>query len=179
MGKITSFIKNIYSERKGEHFIKKSEAWTLVFIGRVFGTPLARLFAKLKISPNSITVITVPVALLAGICFFYNNLILGVFFYFLSYILDCSDGTLARITNTTSKYGEKLDYYTDTANNIFMYFGLWYSQFYLQGLWLIGGAIIAAHYAIMVFGYVFLTKLTYKTISPKICVGIPNFSNIS
>ena len=49
-----------------------------------------------------------------------------------------------------------------------MYFGLWYSQFYLQDLWLIGGAIIAAHYAIMVFGYVFLTKLTYKTISPKI-----------
>ena len=50
-----------------------------------------------------------------------------------------------------------------------MYFGLWWSQFYLQGLWFIGGIIIAAHYAIMVFGYIFLTKLTYKTISTRIC----------
>jgi len=90
-------------------------------------------------------------------------------FYFISYILDCSDGTLARLTNTTSKYGERLDYYTDITNNAPMYFGLWYSQFYLQGMWFIGGAIIATHYAIMVFGYVFLKKLTYKTISPRVC----------
>ena len=169
MGMVTSYIKNIYTERNGEHFKKKSEPWTIIFIGRVFGIPLARIFARLKVSPNVITIFTVPFAFLAGICFFYNSLILGALFYFISYILDCSDGTLARLTNTTSKYGERLDYYTDITNNAPMYFGLWYSQFYLQGMWFIGGAIIATHYAIMVFGYVFLKKLTYKTISPRVC----------
>jgi len=67
---VTSYIKKIYSEHSGEHFIKKSEPWSLVFIGRVFGVPLARIFARLKISPNVITIFTVPFAFLAGICFF-------------------------------------------------------------------------------------------------------------
>ncbi|UCH72215.1 MAG: CDP-alcohol phosphatidyltransferase family protein [Thermoplasmatales archaeon] len=169
MNKKESFIKKIYSEHEGEHFIKKSEPPTIVFIGRIFGTPLARLFAKLKINPNIITLLTVPLSFLAGFFFFYNNLPLGALLYFIGYVLDCADGTLARLTNTTSRLGERLDYYTDILNNIPMYFGLWYSQFYLQGMWLIGGAIIVAHYAIIAFGYIFLKKLTYKTISPKLC----------
>jgi phosphatidylglycerophosphate synthase len=174
MSKKGSLIKKIYSERKGENFIKKSEPWTVVFIGRIFGTPIARFFARFKIKPNTVTLLTVPFSFLAGICFFYGflnywYLVLGSFFYFIGYILDCSDGTLARMTNQVSRYGERLDYYTDIINNIPMYFGLWYSQFYLQGMWFIGGAIIAFHYFVMAFGYIFLKKFTYKTISPRIC----------
>lgn len=169
MNKGESIIEKTYSEKKGEHFIKKSEAWSLVFIGRVFGIPLARVFTRYKINPNHITILTVPFSLIAGYFFFTNQLILGSLFYFIGYILDCSDGTLARMTNKVSKYGERLDYYTDIINNIAMYFGLWYSQFYLHNMWLIGGSIIAFHYMIMAFGYIFLSKLNYKTISPKIC----------
>lgn len=169
MGKIVSYIKSIYAEREGEHFIKKSEPWTVVFIGRVFGTPLARAFAKLHLTPNTITLFTVPFAFLSGFCFFFNHLILGAVFYFISYIFDCADGTLARLTNTTSKFGERLDYYTDILNNIPMYFGLWYSQYFLVNQWFIGGTIVAIHYLIIAFGYIFLKKLTYKTVSPRIC----------
>jgi len=164
-------INNIYSERKGEHFKHKSEPWSVVFIGRVFGVPLARGIARLpvKIHPNVLTILTVPISLIAGICFFKNLLIWGAIFYFIGYIIDCADGTLARLTNTVSKTGERLDFYTDILNNVFMYFGLWYSQYYLYGEWFLGGSIIAAHYLIMAFGYAFLTKLTYKTISPRVC----------
>jgi len=169
MGKIKNYIKNLYSERDGEHFIKKSEPWSVTFIGRVLGIPLARGFVYLNITPNIITIFTVPFAFLAGVAFFYNYLILGALLYFISFILDCSDGVVARLTNTASRYGERLDYYTDILNNVFMYFGLWYSQFYLQDMWFLGGAVIAFHYAVMAFGYVFLKKLTYKTISPRIC----------
>jgi phosphatidylglycerophosphate synthase len=166
-----SIIKNIYSEKKGEHFKHKSEPWSVVFIGRVFGIPIARGITKLpfKVHPNVLTFITVPISLIAGICFFKNLLIFGAFLYFIGYIIDCADGTLARLTNTVSKTGERFDFYTDILNNIFMYFGLWYSQYYLLGNWFLGGSIIAAHYLIIAFGYMFLTKLTYKTISPRIC----------
>ena len=164
-------VKNIYSERKGEHFKYKSEPWSVVFIGRVFGVPLARAVARLpfKVHPNVLTILTVPISLVAGIFFFKNLLIWGAIFYFIGYIVDCADGTLARLTNTASKTGQRLDFYTDILNNVFMYFGLWYSQYYLFGEWFLGGSIIAFHYFIMAFGYAFLTKLTYKTISPKVC----------
>jgi len=168
MVKKESIIKRIYSEHKGEKFIKKSEAWTVVFFGRVFGTPLARLFAWLKVKPNHITVFTIPLSFIAGYFFYNNQLVLGALFYFLGYILDCSDGTLARMTNQTSRFGQRLDYYSDIINNIPMYFGLWYSQFYLNDMWFIGGAIIAIHYVIIFSGYLFINDLTYKTISPKI-----------
>ena len=75
MGKIKSLIKNIYSEKKGEHFIKKSEPWALVFIGRVFGTPLARLFAKMKIRPNIQIFIISPHKLYINYFFQYPNYI--------------------------------------------------------------------------------------------------------
>ena len=164
-------IKDVYSERKGEHFKHKSEPWSVVFIGRVFGVPIARAIARLpfKVHPNVLTIITVPLSLIACFYFFKNLLILGAIFYFMGYIFDCADGTLARLTNTVSKTGARLDFYTDILNNVFMYFGLWYSQYYLTGQWFLGGSIIAAHYFIMVFGYMFLSKLTYKTISPRIC----------
>ena len=154
MGKIKSFIRNIYSERKSEHFLYKSEPWSVLIFGRVFSIPLARAITKLpaKIHPNVITILTVPFALLAGICFFKGMLVYGAIFFLISFILDCTDGTLARLTNTTSKLGQKLDNYTDRLNNLFMYFGLWYSQYYLTGEWFLGGCIIGTHYLIMLFG---------------------------
>jgi len=169
MSKSNSIIRKIYSEKKGEKFIKKSEPWSVLLIGRVFGTPLARLFAKIGLKPNHVTIFTVPFSFIAGYFFFTNRLYLGALFYFIGYILDCSDGTLARLTNQVSRFGERLDYYTDIINNIPMYFGLWYSQFYLHDMWFIGAGIIAFHYMVMAFGYIFLDKLTYKTISPRIC----------
>jgi hypothetical protein len=50
-----------------------------------------------------------------------------------------------------------------------MYFGLWYSQFYLYDRWFIGGSLIVAHYLVIAFGYMFIKNRTYKTIFPSIC----------
>lgn len=168
MGKIISHVKNAFTEQEGEHLRKKSEPWTVVYCGRVFGIPVAKAFARLHIHPNTVTIVSIPFTVLAGVCFFYNYLVFGALFYFISYILDCADGSLARLTNTTSEFGEKLDYYTDIVGNIFMYFGLWYSQYYSHGRWFIGGSIIAVHYFTIAFGYIFLTRIYYKTISPKV-----------
>ena len=169
MAKSKSRIKSIYSEKKGEHFLKEKEEWA-VKIGRLFGIPLARAIKALpvKIHPNIISIISLIFALFAAYNFFNNKLIFGAIFFFISYVFDCSDGVLARLTNTQSKFGEKLDFYIDITGNIFMYFGLWYSQYYLHGQWFLGGSIIAAHYIIMVFGYAFIKDRTYKTISPKL-----------
>ena len=169
MAKSKSRIKNIYSEKKGEHFLKEKEEWA-VKIGRLFGIPLARAIKALpvKIHPNIISVISLIFALFAAYYFFSDKLVFGAIFFFISYVFDCSDGVLARLTDTQSKFGEKLDFYIDITGNVFMYFGLWYSQYYLYGQWFFGGIIIAAHYIVMIFGYVFIKDRTYKTFSPKL-----------
>ena len=169
MANSKSIINKIYSENKGEHFIKEKEEWA-VKIGRFFGIPLARVIKALpvKIHPNIVSVISLIFALFAAYYFFNNKLIVGAIFFLISYVFDCSDGVLARLTDTQSKFGEKLDFYIDITGNVFMYFGLWYSQYYLYGQWFLGGSIIAAHYAVMVFGYMFIKDRTYKTFSKKL-----------
>lgn len=170
MKKVKEIIKNIYTEGPNEDFIKKKDSWTVILLGGILSIPLVRLITKIKIKihPNVITILTIPFALIAAISFAYGKLVLGAIFFFLNFTLDCTDGKLARLTNTTSQFGEKLDYYTDTVNNLAMYFGLWWSQYYLQGQWLLGGGIVFAHYAIMVFGYTFIKDITYKTIFPRV-----------
>ena len=169
MSKTKSYNKELHLKRDKQYINKKREEWAVKFV-RLFGTPLAKGISLLpvKIHPNIITILSFPFAILAGFYFFNNQLIYGAIFFFISYILDTADGALARLTNTESRFGQRLDFYIDILGNIFMYFGLWYSQFYLYNQWLIGGAIIAAHYFVMAFGYIFIKNRTYKTIFPNI-----------
>ena len=158
-----------YTEKKYKQINKKCEEWA-VKTGRIFGVPLAKGIARLpiKIHPNIVTFFSLLLSVIAAYLFFNNQLIYGAIFFFISYVFDCADGTLARLTDTQSKFGEKLDYYFDIISKFLMYFGLWYSQFYTNNQWLIGGIIIVAHYMVMAFGYIFVKIRTYKTISPYI-----------
>lgn len=170
MPKPKSYVKKPRSRTENQSVKKGSEEWAVKIV-RIFGTPLAKGIARLpvKVHPNVVTVFSLLFAIIAAFFFFNNQLIYGAIFFFISYVFDTADGTLARLTNTQSELGKSLDFYVDILGNIFMYFGLWYSQFYLYGQWLIGGVIIAAHYMVIAFGYMFIKNRTYKTIFPNIC----------
>jgi phosphatidylglycerophosphate synthase len=170
MPKPKSYVKKPRSKKENKSTNKKREEWAVKIV-RIFGTPLAKGIAHLpvKVHPNVVTVFSLLFAIIAAFFFFNNQLIYGAIFFFISYVFDTADGTLARLTNTQSELGKRLDFYVDILGNIFMYFGLWYSQFYLYGQWFIGGSIIAAHYMVIAFGYMFIKNRTYKTIFPDIC----------
>lgn len=165
MRKKDSLLHRLYSENDKVTFSSRPEAWS-VKIGRFFGMPLARGLASLpfKVNPSIITGLTIPFALIAAYCFYKNLLIYGAIFFLISWILDCTDGVLARITKSTSSFGYKFDNYSDRVNNFAMFLGLWYSQFYLNDQWLLGACIFSAHYLIMLFGTLFLGDYSYKTI---------------
>ena len=170
MPKKKSLSKEIHLKKENKEINKKKEEWAVKIV-RFFGTPMAKLIAKLpvRIHPNIITILSLPLALIAAYFFFNNRLIYGAIFFFISYVFDACDGTLARLTDTESRFGQRLDFYLDILRNVSMYFGLWYSQFYLNRQWLIGGLIIMAHYCVMAFGYMFVKNRTYKTIFSNIC----------
>jgi hypothetical protein len=49
-----------------------------------------------------------------------------------------------------------------------MYFGIWYSQFFIKDNWLIGGSIILAHYVIVISQSIFIKNPHYKTVFPRV-----------
>lgn len=71
------------------------------------------LFLKLRVIPNMVTLFMIIFGVL-GACFFAipGSLfkIIGVIFIYLWYIMDCSDGEVARITKRFSLYGKEIDY---------------------------------------------------------------------
>jgi len=163
-------IRNIYTERPGESFIGNNVDLAAFIFTLPFAIPIIRLMQKLnlKIHPNVITLASLPVALAAAYFFFSDKLLIGALCYFIYYILDTIDGKWARLTGRTSELGARLDNYVGSLGNLAMYFGLWYSQYYLAGNWLTGAGIIIAHYIVVVCIRLFIKKPSYRTILPRV-----------
>ncbi|RLI84437.1 CDP-alcohol phosphatidyltransferase family protein [Archaeoglobales archaeon] len=76
---------------------------------RRFSRPLARFLSKYNVSPNLITIIASAIGILAGLIIYYGRIFEGVIIIFISQILDCTDGDLARLTGRVTALGGYLD----------------------------------------------------------------------
>ncbi|MBO1335490.1 CDP-alcohol phosphatidyltransferase family protein [Streptomyces sp. VRA16 Mangrove soil] len=96
---------------------KKRDAWWTVLLVDPVATPLVRLTARwTRITPNQITWGALVLGLGAAGCFAMGDwrwLIAGAVVYHLSFILDCMDGKVARLTGQGSVFGAWLDYIFD------------------------------------------------------------------
>ena len=96
---------------------KKRDAWWTVLLVDPVATPLVRLTAmRTKITPNQITWGAFVLGLVSAACFAFGDwrwLIAGALVYHLSFILDCMDGKVARLTGRSSVFGAWLDFVFD------------------------------------------------------------------
>lgn len=76
---------------------------------RRFSRPLANFLSKYNISPNLITIIATAIGISAGVIIFLGKILEGVIIIFISQILDCTDGDLARSTSRVTALGGYLD----------------------------------------------------------------------
>ena len=81
-------------------------------------------FVRTPISANQVTVLQGIFSLLGCALFGYGEFIAGSLFLQVGYILDCSDGEVARWKNQQSKSGEYLDLIGHIIIIPLMYFGL-------------------------------------------------------
>ncbi|HEY3274877.1 MAG TPA: CDP-alcohol phosphatidyltransferase family protein [Methanocella sp.] len=91
--------------------------------------PLLVLFRTYRISPNTISVVALGFAVLAGIAYYFSSgnsfiLALAVLSLLLNGLLDSLDGALARQTGTSSKYGDFLDHVIDRYADVIVIFGI-------------------------------------------------------
>lgn len=100
----------------------KNKSWFAYFGLTLFtSTRLTWFLANFtKVTPNQVTLIGLVSAIASGFCFWQGYFIIGAVFFWISYMFDCVDGNLARITKQGSKLGAFLDTFTDNLK-IFIY----------------------------------------------------------
>jgi len=83
-----------------------------IWFYRPIGYRIALFCAKVGITPNAVTIISIFFGVAAGILFYYQDLwinVIGMLLLMFANSLDSADGQLARITNNKSRLGRILD----------------------------------------------------------------------
>lgn len=94
-----------------EEVLKPLDAWWVVFVGDPIAIRLVWALLRLwpRVTPNAITGGSLVAGLFAAIAFAKGWYVTGAFAYQVSFILDCTDGKLARWRRLTSRRGEYWD----------------------------------------------------------------------
>jgi phosphatidylglycerophosphate synthase len=105
---------------------------------RPFSLRISWLLYKTSVTPNFITLFQIIVSLTACLLISIfpqkNIFILGIILFHFSYLLDCSDGEIARAKNMTSLEGLFLDKFAHALimPSIFMSVTIYYSKYFLD-----------------------------------------------
>jgi phosphatidylglycerophosphate synthase len=126
------------------------------YVNRKLSGLLTRGFLRLGWSPNTITLVSMVVGLVAAALFVpgsWELAILGALILQLSAIIDCCDGEVARLTFSESKFGQELDIWADNIVHIVLFAGIACGAF-LHGPWehthlplLLGASTVMANVA--------------------------------
>lgn len=92
--------------------------WTVRNIYQNMAMPITYLAIKVGISPNLITVFSFISFLLGAVSFYYSSYLCCAFLWVLSYVFDCTDGAVARATNTGSRFGAFFDVMVDRTVSV-------------------------------------------------------------
>lgn len=89
-----------------------TEEWLDKYFTRPIGLFFARIWYKLGVTPNTITILSIFLGVAAGVMFAFSDLthnIIGVILLAFANFCDSTDGQLARLTNQKSMKGRCLD----------------------------------------------------------------------
>ncbi len=100
--------------------------------------PVAAIFVRCHITPNQISVLSLVAGIACAILFFRQQFLWGSLALFLSAILDLVDGSVARMTDSHTKFGAVFDWIVDKYVDALV----------LLGIGLSGTAIISQYVAV-------------------------------
>ena len=107
------------------------------YVNRKLSGVFTRLFLKMGLPPNAITIISMVIGLGAAGLFAvgsYGLGIIGALLFQLSVIIDCCDGEVARLTFAESRFGQELDIWADNVVHMAIFSGIACGA-YLHGPW--------------------------------------------
>ncbi|MEV0581669.1 CDP-alcohol phosphatidyltransferase family protein [Nonomuraea sp. NPDC050310] len=133
---------------------KTRDSWWTVYVVDPLACPLTLLVAnRTRLTPNDVTVVSLLLGAASAVAFGVDQLVLGAVFFYLSFMVDCVDGKLARLKGTGTPFGLWLDYVGDRIRVVLCAAGLAYGQYTLTGE--VGYIVLGATVAILdLFRYV-------------------------
>ena len=94
--------------------LKRVDAWWTVLVVDPFAVRLVRLVrGQSWVTPTRITVVAHVMGLVSAVLFAIDQLVAAAILFEVRFVLDCADGKLARLRNTSSQAGAHLDYEGD------------------------------------------------------------------
>jgi phosphatidylglycerophosphate synthase len=128
---------------------KDRDSWWTVLLVDPLAVRLVRLVAPYRwITPNRLTTAAFVLGLGAAACFWQQSrvwLIAGALLFHASFVLDCMDGKVARLTGNGSVFGAWMDYVFDRFRVVVCTVGLMGGQYVRTGsvgYLLVGGLVI-------------------------------------
>ncbi len=107
--------------------VKANDGFFTTFFVSSYSRYVARAAARMRFTPNQITVLSMLVGVLAALGFAKGerwSLIAGAALLQVAFMLDCVDGQLARYTRNFSRFGAWLDSVFDRGKEFLVYAGL-------------------------------------------------------
>jgi phosphatidylglycerophosphate synthase len=130
-----------------ERGAKNRDYWFTVLLTDPLATPLASFLAARRwLTPNQVTILSLVAGLSVGFFFAIAetwSLAVGGVMFYIAFVLDCSDGKLARATGITSPKGQALDALADGGRRASATLGL---ALYDEPLLVIVYAVLAYYF---------------------------------
>lgn len=104
-----------------------TEEWLDIHFTRPLGLLWAQLFCKFNIHPNVVTILSIFLGAAAGVCFYFNDLLInvvGIFLLIWANLYDSADGQLARMTGKKTRWGRILDGFAGDVWFFTIYFAI-------------------------------------------------------
>lgn len=133
------------------------------YVYRRFSVPIAKLLIPTGISPSTITLSSTFIGFLAAYMIATGEAIYGVILLFISQILDCTDGDLARLSGRVTKKGAYLDRVLDRFVDGALIIALIALN---PAYWFVGTLAIAGTFLVSV------TRIMAEAVGAKCQVGI-------
>ncbi len=105
-------VKQIYRDS-----LKPADSLFNIYLARPLAAPIVAALKNTRVTPNQVTITSLMCMCASVACFSaisgWLGLLLGTLALEMSYLLDCTDGQLARVTKQSSPVGAELDFLMD------------------------------------------------------------------
>ncbi|NUT10294.1 MAG: CDP-alcohol phosphatidyltransferase family protein [Nonomuraea sp.] len=124
----TYSLDDVYETRK-----RRDSWWTVYFVDPVACRVALPVANRTRMTPNGLTVFSLVLGTVSAACFAMDRLVAGALLFYLSFMVDCVDGKIARLKGTGTPFGLWLDYVGDRVRVVLCAGGLAYGQYALTG----------------------------------------------
>lgn len=91
---------------------------------KIYEDPISKILITLKLTPNTVTILGIVITSIGSFFVFQGSFLLGGIIVAFGTILDSIDGSMARLSNSVSKFGDLLDSVIDRFSEGIVYIGI-------------------------------------------------------